>query len=107
MLQHSQFKDVVKSIWSQPVDERDSAKIIAAKFKRLRKGLKIWSRQLSDLKKIIADTNFMILCYDYFEDFRSLSIEESNGRDVLKNHIAMLLEHQRIYWKQRATIRMV
>ena len=89
------------------MDESDSAKIIAAKFKRLGKGLKNWSKQLSDLKKVIADTNFLILCYDVFEEYRSLSNEETNCREILKTHLAMLLEHQRIFWKQSATIRQI
>ena len=74
-LQHSQFKDIVQTIWSQEVNEKDSAKIIAAKFKRLSKGLKIWSTQISNLRKTIDDTNFLILCYDNFEEYIALSIE--------------------------------
>lgn len=42
-LEHHQFKEVVKELWDQDVNESDSAKTIA-KFKRLGKGLKIWSR---------------------------------------------------------------
>src|SRR4051812_6746480 len=85
--------------------EEDSAKIIATKFKRLRKGLKNWARNLSYLKKIIENTNFMILCYDFIKEARELTNVEANGRRILKAHLENILKHQRLYWKQRATIR--
>lgn len=71
----------------------DSAKIIAAKFKRLRKGIKLWASNISDLKKIIENTNFMILCYDTLEEFRVLSSDEADGRKILKNHLEEILDH--------------
>ena len=95
------------NIWTQEVNEEDSAKTIAVKFKRLRKGLKVWSREILDLKKIIHCANFLILCYDNFEEYRDLSQEESNGRIIIKTHLGTVLEHQRKYWKQRATIRQI
>ncbi|KAM3292613.1 hypothetical protein ACQJBY_036379 [Aegilops geniculata] len=106
-LEHEDFMSVVQNNWNQEVDEVDSAKKIAAKFKRLRKGLKIWARNLSDLKKIIANTNFLILCFDYLEEARELTTVETNGRDILKAHLEKILSHQRLYWKQRATIRKI
>src|SRR4051812_39535223 len=45
--------------------------------------------------------------WDFFEEFRTLSDIESNGREILKKHLATILEHQKIYWKQRATIRWI
>lgn len=104
-LQHPQFKEVVKQIWDQEVNEVDSAKCIAAKFKRLGKGLKNWARTISSLKETIKNTNFMILCYDTMEEYRELTIEEFNGRKILIEHLRKVNEQQRIYWKQRATIR--
>ena len=82
-------------------------KTIATKFKRLRKGLRIWARNTSDLKKIIENTNFMILCYDYIEDVRELTLVESNSRVILKAHLESMLKQLRLYWKQRATIRQI
>ena len=49
----------------------------------------------------------MILCYDTIEEFRVLSLEESNARAILKLHLEGILEKQRKYWKQRATIRKI
>ncbi|XP_073368012.1 uncharacterized protein [Aegilops tauschii subsp. strangulata] len=102
-LEHHQFKEVVSSIWSQEVEASDSAKVIATKFKRPRKGLKNWAKNLSDLRKIIADTNFMILCYDIIKEFRLLYVEEHNARNILKakatikfrnNSISMIKDEQ-------------
>lgn len=88
---------MVKDIWEQPVPEHDSAKIISAKFKRLRKGLKNWSRNISDLKKIIRNTNEVILFFDALEEFRQLSRDEAEGRNILKDHLAKVLNFQKIY----------
>jgi hypothetical protein len=35
------------------------------------------------------------------EEFRTLSLEEWNLRDILKDHIITLLQNQKAYWKQR------
>ena len=106
-MQIDSFKDTVKNIWQQDVNEIGSAKRITAKFKRLRKGLKIWAKELSQLSKLIQACNDLILLYDTFEDFRSLSTVEWNGREIVKKHLLNLLEMQRAYWKQRATIRWI
>ncbi|XP_073360494.1 uncharacterized protein [Aegilops tauschii subsp. strangulata] len=104
-LKHPQFKEVVKNNWEQEVHETDSAKCIAAKFKRLRKVLKIWSKTISNLKDTIKNIIFMILFYDVIEEYRDLSMEEYNGRRILIDHFSLINELQRIYWKRRATIR--
>ena len=101
------FKKVFKDIWDQPIQEEDSAKIITAKFKRLRKGLKIWSKNTSNLASTIKASNEVIHMWDFFEEYRPLTDIEHNGRQILKEHLAKTLEYQRIYWKQRAIIRWV
>ena len=106
-LEHTQFREVVQGIWAQPVDVQDSAKVIATKFKRLRKGLKIWAKDLSQLSKLIQAYNDLIFLYDTMGDFRPLSTVEWNGREIIKQHLLNLLEMQRAYWRQRATIRWI
>lgn len=76
-LEHTDFKDVVRNIWEQAVDESDSAKVISAKFKTLRKGLKIWLKNLSDLKTTINNTNAVILLLDYLEEYKGLTTDEN------------------------------
>ena len=39
-LQHHDFKEIVQANWQQPLMASDCAKLITAKFKRLRKCLK-------------------------------------------------------------------
>lgn len=45
--------------------------------------------------------------WDLSEEFRDLSLGESNARDMLKEHLLKMLSYQRIYWRQRVTIRLV
>jgi hypothetical protein len=44
---------------------------------------------------------------DGVEDAQPLSLVEKNFREMVKAHLAKLLEARRIYWKQRATVRFV
>ena len=41
------------------------------------------------------------------EDDRDLTLEEWNFRDILRGKLLHLLELQRIYWKQRGSIKWV
>jgi hypothetical protein len=42
---------------------------------------------------------------DTLEEFRDLSLEEWNFRQVVKSNLEHLLEKQRIYWMQRGRIK--
>lgn len=106
-LEHNDFKVAVHNIWLQEVPEHDSAKRITAKFKRLRKGLKIWAKKLSNLASCIKACNDFIMLLDSIEEFRPLSNEDWNGRYIVSEQYLKLLSSQRIYWRQRATIRWV
>jgi hypothetical protein len=52
-LQHSAFPNIAKNAWNIPVSFTNSAKRINAKFKNVRRALKIWSKNLPCLKKQI------------------------------------------------------
>lgn len=91
-LQHQDFLGVVNKIWEQDTQEHDSAKLITAKFKRLRKGLKIWSRSLSNLSSSIKAANELIFLWDLIEEFRNLNTVEINGREIIKTHLLKLLK---------------
>jgi hypothetical protein len=106
-LQHSQFKDIVKNAWNIPVGYTDSAKMINAKFKNLRRALKLWAKNLPCLKDLINKVNSVICLLDNLEEFRTLSLEEWNLRDILKSHVITLLQNQKAYWKQRGKINWV
>jgi hypothetical protein len=75
----------------------NSAKRINAKFKNVRRALKIWSRNLPCLKKQIEKVNSVIEMLDNFEEIRVLNDIEWNLRDILKSHVISLLQHQKAY----------
>jgi hypothetical protein len=96
-LQHSEFKGIVQNCWNIPVGFADSAKRINAKFKNLRRGLKLWSKNLPCLQKNIGEVNSIIELLDTLEEFRTLSLVEWNLRDLLKTHVITLLQNQNTY----------
>ena len=104
-LQHSDFKEVVTAAWSILVGNLDAVKSLNAKFKNLRRALKLWARSLSCLKAQIAKLNELIFLWDFFEEFRELEIHEWNCRAILKDQLLLLLRNQKIYWKQRGKIK--
>ena len=59
---HPQFKEVVKNNWEQEVHETDSAKCIAAKFKRLRKGLRNWAGKFL-ISRASSETPIVPSCF--------------------------------------------
>jgi hypothetical protein len=50
----------VRNAWNIPVNYSDSAKKINAKFQNLRRGLKLWGKNLPCLRKTIAQVNEVI-----------------------------------------------
>lgn len=101
------FFDVVKLHWESNPFYSNMAKTISGKFKQLIKGLKSWSKGLSNLNKLINNCSWTLALLDGLEDQRVLSLVESNFRKLVKAHLQKLLEAKRIYWKQRSTIRWV
>lgn len=81
------------------------ARTISCRFKQLRVGLKKWSKELSQLKKIIHNCSWVLEILDALEDQRSLSIIERNFRKLVKIHMQQMLVAKWIYWKQRNTVR--
>jgi hypothetical protein len=77
------FMDIVQNIWNIDCPS-DSAKVISAKFKLLRKGLKICSQSISAINLIIENCNKFILRLDEFEELRPLHITEWNFRKIVK-----------------------
>jgi hypothetical protein len=106
-LQHSHFKDIVQNAWNIPVGFNDSAKMINAKYKNLRRALKLWAKNLPCLKNLIDKVQSVIGLLDTLEEFRTLSLEEWNLRDILKSHVITLLQNKKSYWKQRGKIKWV
>jgi len=84
----------------------DQAKLITAKMKNLRKGLRSWQAAQINLKTTtIANVRLVLLFFEVISDCRDLSLQEWNFYKILQDHLSNLLEKQRIYWKQRGTLR--
>jgi hypothetical protein len=80
---------------------------LSAKYKKLRKGLKAWSRELSKLSTLIHNSSWVLALFDGLEEAKNLTNLEKNSRTIVKSYLAKLLEAKRTYWKQRASIRFV
>lgn len=104
-MEHDNFMAIVQHGWSLPTHQTDKAKIVIAKFKNLRRVLKAWSAQISGLKKVMANVKLLLSFLDFLEEIRDLSLQEWNFREILANKLVSLLKQQRIYWKQRGTIK--
>jgi hypothetical protein len=71
-LNHLECLEQIKTVWLTPVNVCNSAHIISAKFKLLRRTLKLWSKNLSNLSKLIANCNMTVAFFDRLEEIRAL-----------------------------------
>ena len=95
---HPGFMEASLAGWSAQVrNTRDSASIIAGKFKNTRQKLKFWSRNLSNLSQLIKHCNKFIFFLDAVEDCRPLLLPEWKCRVIIKNHLQNLLKYKNIY----------
>jgi hypothetical protein len=106
-LEHGQFNEVFQNSWNLPSHKTDPAQIILAKLKRSRKVLKDRQNNLPRLAKTIDNTKLVIQFIGIIEESMDLEVHEWNFMDILKQHLSKLLEWQRIYWKQRGTLKWV
>ncbi|CAO2167262.1 unnamed protein product [Urochloa humidicola] len=101
------FLDLVKSVWNTQVRATNSATKLTAKLKILRRVLKRWGRNLSQLKALIKECNLVLEILDKLEEQRALYTPEQNFRIILKKHILMLLKAKKEFWRKRYTVRWV
>lgn len=106
-VQHPGFKDIVLFYWNLPVRASNSAMITSVKLKNLRRGLKLWSKNISCLSWLIKNCNDIIMSLGQQEEHRSLVTIEWNFRIIIKRHLLRLLKYNRFIGKQRCTIRWV
>jgi hypothetical protein len=99
------FLDIVQAVWQSEFKSICSATKLSAKFKFLRRMLRRWAQNLSNLKKQIQVCNEVVLILDKLEENRRHFCAEKNFRNILKGHITKLLQFQKEYWRQRYTIR--
>jgi hypothetical protein len=97
--------ELILDSWNMAPIKQDSALNINIKFKYLRAAMEKWSRNHSNLHKIIDNCSYTLALLDGIEEQRSLSIMEKNFRRILKAHTPKLLETKIIYWTNRAKMR--
>lgn len=102
-----EYSYIVQHGWALPTFQSDPAKVIIAKFKNLRRVIKAWQAQLSSLKTNLANVKLILSFLGLLEEFKDLSLQEWNFRHILEQRLVSLLKQQKIYWKQRGTIRWV
>jgi hypothetical protein len=89
--------DQISHAWLSPTRSSNSAHVINAKFKLLRRILKNWAKNFSNLAKLISNCNLTIAFLDKLEEFRNLQPQEAAFRKVIKTHIRNLLSMQNAY----------
>jgi hypothetical protein len=60
---------------------------IDSKLKNVRRGLKLWPKNMSSMKRLISDINIVIEFMDVLEEFRALFELELDFRDIIKKHV--------------------
>lgn len=104
-LKHSSFINVMQHGWGLPVTPSDNARALGAKFKNLRRVLRMWQKQLPSIAKTIQNCKEVISFMDILEEARDLTLEEWNFRDQTNQQLNSLLSQQKIYWQQRGMIK--
>lgn len=102
-----QFPGILAECWSETNQHTDCAKALTAKFKALRKRLREWQASKTGMRTIIANTRVSLQFLEVLGEYRDLSVEEWNFKELLKDHLIYLLEKLWIYWKQRDAIKWV
>lgn len=90
------MEQIVNS-WSNPVNCVNSAHVVSAKFKLLRRVMKLRAKNLSKLSKLISNCNLTVAFMDNLEEIRALHPHESIFREVIKLHLQNLLHMQTTY----------
>jgi hypothetical protein len=106
-LQQPSFIQTAQQAWEEIGIQQDRTKTITAKFKNLRKALRIWQQNLSNLTKTMENTKTVLSLIEIIEECRDLTVMEWNFKETLIQNLNLLLEQQRVYSKQRSKIRWV
>jgi hypothetical protein len=98
------FYEVVANIWATTC-HGNSARILSMKFKLLRKALKRWKGNISNMDQFIENCNTVVFMLDELKEKQPLHITEWNFRNNIKNRLNHLLSCKDILWRNRCTIR--
>lgn len=64
------FLPTVELHWNSSPKFVNAAKTLSAKFKKVRAGLRNWNKKLSNLNRLIHNSNWVLLLLDGLEDHR-------------------------------------
>lgn len=104
LVQFPGFFGTVQLHWHSNPYYANMARTISTRFKQLRVGLRKWSREISQLNRLIHNSNWVLAIIDGLEEQRPLSRIELNFRRAVKSHMQKLLEEKRVYCKQILTV---
>jgi hypothetical protein len=82
---------VMQHGWEVPGAQQVQAKKMVAKFKNLRRVLRLWHSQLPNMVKTIQNNKLVLLFLDILEEFRDISLQEWNFKGLVQQHIEHLL----------------
>jgi hypothetical protein len=103
---HRGFLDTISLHWNNSLVFGNASKNLSSKLKHVRSGLKKWSKNLSNLNKLIYNSKWVLLLMDGLEDQRNLSRMETNFRKLVKQHLANLPESKRVFLETEKQIEM-
>ena len=89
------FETLVQSSWT--LIPHCTTLLVLFSMKKLRLALKIWDKNKSQLAKLIHHCNLVLAFMDKIEEYKFLSLPESNFRLILKAHLQKLIKIQHIY----------
>ena len=96
-MSYDSFMPLVANCWNGFFPQQDVAKVLATKFKSLRNALRNWQSQISSLKINIENVKLVISFLDSIEEWRDLTLQEWNFRDILNLKLTNLLHQQMDY----------
>lgn len=91
-MEHPDFMSIIQHGWNLPIVATDKAKAIYAKFKNLRRVLKAWHSNLSNMKVSMANVKIVLSFLEILEECRDLTLHEWNFRNTLMDKLLSLLK---------------
>lgn len=67
-IDHPGFVKTVNTHWNNSPFFANAARNLSVKFKQVRAGLKSWSKRISNLSKLIYNSNWVLMMLDGLED---------------------------------------
>ncbi|KAJ1256155.1 hypothetical protein BS78_K076500 [Paspalum vaginatum] len=107
VLLNQKFLPDVLLAWHVTAAPRDAAGRLASCLKSTRAAAKFWSRCNRAPPAIIHNCKFLLLLFDYLEEYRNLSSAEMQARGLCQDTLSQMLREKAAYWKQRGKQRAI